>query len=216
MLYKIQSMKRTIIATALLLLAMSFSGCLYTLHPLFTAKDLSFDPRLTGSWKTANESDVITFERGTPASFSRLPEAVRQLADKAYTVTVKDGDGQVEQMYYAFLVNIGGNHYLDYFPAETPWQQLYDSFYRQHFTPLHSIYRVQFNGDRSFDASQFDNNYLEGLISKKQIRIRHEERTDGTTLITASTGELQQYVLKYGNVPQAYENTSTYQKIATK
>lgn len=216
MLYKIQSMKRTIIVTALLLFAMSFSGCLYTLHPLFTAKDLTFDPRLTGSWKTTNESNIITFERGTPASFSKLPGAVRQLADKAYAVTVKNRDGQVEQMYYAFLLNIGGNQYLDYFPAETPRQQLYDSFYRQHFTPLHSIYKIRFNGGRSFDVSQFDNDYLQGLINKKQIRIRHEERFDGSTLITASTEELQQYVLKYGNVPQAYENASTYEKIATK
>lgn len=205
-------MKRTIIVTTLLLFALGFSGCLYTLHPLFTAKDLSFDPRLAGSWKI-DEDNTAVFERGTSASFSKLPSAIRQLADKAYTVTVKNKEGAVVQAYYAFLLHIGGNLYLDYFPAETSWQQAYDSFYRQHFTPLHSIYKVRFNGDRSFDASQFDTDYLQGLINKKQIRIHHETRFDGATLITASTEELQQYVLKYGDVPQAYESASTYEKI---
>ena len=206
-------MKRTIIVTALLLCTMTFSSCLFTLHPLFTAKDLTFDPRLAGSWKIDKEGSIATFERGTPATFSKLPEAIQQLAHKAYSVTVRNNEGVTEQMYYAFLLRIGANLYLDYFPAETPRQQLYDSFYKQHFTPLHSMYKVRFNSDHSFDVCQFDKDYLDGLINKKQVRIHHETRYDGATLVTASTEELQQYVLKYGDVPQAYESAATYERL---
>jgi hypothetical protein len=63
------------------------------------------------------------------------------------------------------------------------------------------------------EIGQLKEEYLKNLIHKKQIRIPHEVRYDGSFLITASTEELQQYVMKYGNVPEAYENLTTYSKI---
>jgi hypothetical protein len=36
------------------------SGCLSTLHPIFTEKDLAYDPKLIGTWKTDNRQVTIT------------------------------------------------------------------------------------------------------------------------------------------------------------
>jgi hypothetical protein len=80
---------------------------------------------------------------------------------------------------------------------------------------MHSFYRIRFHNDRSFETSQFNEDFLKRLIDKKQIRIKYEVRFDGNYVITAPTEELQQYVLKYGDEPEAYykESSATYKKI---
>ena len=189
-----------------------FNGCLSALHPLFTEKDIVFDPRLVGIWRVGDK-DTAIFQKGSTETFRELPEELQHLAGKAYLLTIKDAEEELK--YYAFLSRIGKELYLDYYPAETLRQHQYDGFYKQHLTRLHSFYKVQFNNSESFKISQFDEKYLRDLINNKQIRIRHEVRFDGSYVITAPTEELQQYVLKYGSTPEAYikEDIDTYIRI---
>jgi hypothetical protein len=80
---------------------------------------------------------------------------------------------------------------------------------------MHSIYRIEFKNNNSFNVQRLDGGYLEKLIKNKQIRIRHEVMEDGGILITAPTEELQQYLIKYSDVPEAYnnDNNDNYTKI---
>jgi hypothetical protein len=206
-------MKKHLIIVAILVLITAVSGCLSTLHPLFTDKDLVFDARLLGAWKTGNGDEAIVFEKGNPQLFSELPEALQKISGNAYLVT-KQKDGQVKR-YHAFLCRIGKELYLDYFPAETERQKKYDEFYKSHFIKMHSFYRVRFKDNNSFEIGQFDEQYLRDLIDKKQVRIQYEVRLDGSYLITAPTEELQQYVTKYGDDEAAYNSSTktTYNKI---
>ena len=118
-------------------------------------------------------------------------------------------------LYYAFLVKLGKYYYLDYYPAGLKENQSADDFFTAHYIPMHSIYRIKFNGDLSFDLQQLDGGYLENLIKNKKIRLRHEVTEDGSYVITAPTEELQQYLVKYSDVPEAYgkDNNETYNKI---
>jgi hypothetical protein len=206
-------MQKHFIIVAIIIMITALSGCLSTLHPLFTEKELVYDPRLLGSWRTGDGDDTAVFEKGTPASFAQLPEPLRKLAGKAYIVTFKDGEERLK--YFAFLTKLGKELYLDYYPCEDEIQLQYDNFYKQHFAKMHSFYRVRFTNDRAFEISEFDEGFLEQLIKNKQIRIRHEIRFDGNYVITAPTEELQQYVLKYSDVPEAYysDNNATYTKL---
>lgn len=206
-------MKHYILTAVAFVLITAMSGCLSTLHPLFTEKDLAYDARLLGTWQDAKDQDTVVFERGTAASFAQLPETLRRLAQQAYVVTIKDGEEAVK--YYAFLTKLGKEFYLDYYPCEDAQQLQYDNFYKQHLIKLHSFYRIRFKGDRSFETSQFSDSFLQQLIENKKIRIRHEIAFDGNYVITAPTEELQQYVLKYSDVPEAYykDNNSTFTKL---
>ena len=201
-------------ATILVAIVM-LSGCLSALHPLFTEQDLEFDPKLVGSWRVGTENDIFTFERGTPESFGNLPESLQQLAGKAYVLTVTNGKGGEETAkYYAFLARIGKHLYLDYYPTETKTRKGYPEFYKKNFIPMHSFYRLQPGKDsNTIIIGQFSDSYLRKLINKKQIRIRHEVRFDGDYVITAPTEELQQYVLKYSDVDEAYHDNKTYTRI---
>lgn len=204
--------KQILIVAIVITLITALSGCLSALHPLFTEKDLAYDTRLLGSWRAGDGNDTAIIERGTAASFAQLAPPLRKLANKAYIVTYRDGKQEVK--YYAFLTKLGKELYLDYYPCEDAHQQQYDGFYKQHLVKMHSFYRVRFNDDRSFEISQFGEGFLEELIKSKQIRIRHEIRFDGSYVITAPTEELQQYVIKYSDVPEAYykDNNAIYTK----
>lgn len=208
-------MKKQFIIVALIVLVTTLTGCLSTLHPLFTEKDLIFDPRLIGTWGSGDE-ESFQFEQGTAASFHQLPEHLRGLAGKAYIVTYKDEDDPEEILkFYAFLTRLGNELYLDYYPFASNYQMDYNPFYMQHLVRMHSFYRIRFLNDKSFEIGQFNDSFLKGLIDNKQIRIKHEVRYDGSYVITAPTEDLQQYVLKYGGVPEAYqqESISTYTKL---
>jgi len=207
-------MKKLMIATILVAVVV-LSGCLSALHPLFTEKDLVFDPNLVGAWRVGSDEDVYTFERGTPQSFGNLPEGLQRLSGKGYLLTIEGKNaGEEKAKYYAFLARIGKHLYLDYFPTETATQKGLADFYKQGFLPMHTFYRLTpgSNSD-TMTIGQFAEGYLRNLIDKKQIRIRHEVRVDGTYVITAPTEELQQYVVKYGDVDAAYEDSKTYTRI---
>lgn len=206
-------MKKIFTITAILVVIASLTGCLSTLQPLFTEKDLVYDPQLTGSWKDSKGDATLTFERGSAAGFHDLPAPLQQLADKAYLLTVTDK--KEEFRYYAFLVKLGHEYYLDYYPADNRWQQGYDASYKQQLIKMHSLYRIRFNTNQSVEISQFDDKYLKELIDKNKIRIKHEKYFDGSYIITASTEDIQQYVLKYGDVSDAYykDGINTYNKI---
>lgn len=207
-------MKKLLTVTFLVAIV-TLSGCLSALHPLFTEKDLEFDPKLFGSWRVGTEDEVYTFQQGTPESFGDLPEGLQRLAGKAYLLTITSrATGEETGKYYAFLARIGKHLYLDYYPAQTKELKGYAAFFTMNFVKMHSFYRLQPGNDtNTMVIGQFADSYLRKLIDKKQIRIRHEIRTDGTYFITAPTEELQQYVLKYSDVDEAYQDNKTYTRI---
>jgi hypothetical protein len=215
-------MKKLLLLTGMITLILSMSGCLSTLYPLFTEKDLVYDARLIGEWKEKADDGSMVIEKASLQDLAKLP-ALQQLVDKAYIISLKSKEADVnstrskdqliEQKFIAFLTRLGTDLYLDFFPTPTDRQQQYDGFYITHFISMHSFYRVQVHNDRSIEISQLKEEYLKNLIQQKRVRIKHEVYIDGSYIITAPTEELQQYVLKYGSVPEAYDGNTVYTKI---
>jgi hypothetical protein len=93
-------------------------------------------------------------------------------------------------------------------------QREYDDFYKEQYVKMHSFYKVEFHNGNAMTISEFDDSFLKTRIDNRQIKMKHEVRSDGTIFINASTDELQQYVLKYGNTPEAYSSKDdAYNKI---
>ncbi|MCW3116184.1 MAG: hypothetical protein JWM28_266 [Chitinophagaceae bacterium] len=208
-------MKKIIAATLLLPLLLLLNGCLTTLHPIFTVKDLVGDGRLAGSWKKTNDGSITTYRKAAKEHLKQFSETLQQNADRVYEVTVKSGNDNPESVYFAFLVKLGKYYYLDYYPAGGKKRETADAFFKAHFIPMHGIYRIDFSSAGSFEIKQLDAGYLEKLIKNKQIRIQHAKLDDGGYFITAPTEQLQQYLIKYSDVPEAYgnNNPSFYTKI---
>ncbi len=204
-------MKKIVLTTAFALLLIFLSSCLTTLHPIFTEKDLAYDPKLIGTWNTENEGKkgkVIINNLATENSVE-LPGNISAIKQQGYFIIDQDENGKVSDQYIAFLARIGKHLYFDYYPAEKKEDRKLDEFFGIHFVRMHTSYRVEILKNGSFELSQLDGSYVKSLIDEKKIRISHETDADDNTVITASTKELQQYLLKYGDEPSAYRSEKT-------
>ena len=204
-------MKKIALTTAFALLLIFLSGCLTTIHPIFTEKDLAYDSKLIGAWDTENEGKkgkVIISNLATENSLE-LPGNISAIKQQGYFIIYKDENGKTSDQYIAFLARIGKHLYFDYYPADKKEDRKLDEFFEVHFVRMHTSYRVEILKDGGFELSQLDGSYVKSLIDEKKIRISHETDAEGDITITASTKELQQYLLKYGDEPSAYESAKT-------
>jgi len=191
-------MKKVSIILGFTFLLFFLSSCLHTLYPIFTEKDIVFKPELLGKWN--NNKDVVQITSLAKESGIELPGKISAIKDKGYLIS---GDGE---KYIVFLARIGKHLYFDYYPLRSEVQQNADEFYMQHMIKRHLSYRVDIINKDRFELSLLAGDFLENLIKQKKIRIRHEIDRDGSIIITAPTEELQQYILKYGDDPGAYES----------
>jgi hypothetical protein len=204
-------MKKIALTTAFALVLIFLSSCLTTLHPIFTEKDLAYDPKLIGTWETdstGNKRRAVITNLSTESSID-LPENISSIKQKGYLISYQREDGETTEQYIAFLARIGKHLYFDYYPADKKEDRKLDEFFGVHFVKMHTSYRVDISKGGSFELTQLDEGYVRKLIDEKKIRISHEIDADNNTVITASTKELQQYLLKYGDEPSAYRSEKT-------
>jgi len=208
-------MKKILVLAILFSALLCLMGCLTTLHPIFTSKDLVTDSRLIGDWEKLKDKTKITYRQPTAGEVNNLSPALQGEKSKIYMLDEKDEQGRITSTSYAFLVKLGKYYYMDYYPAGENERLSADHFFAAHYTPMHSIFRIQFKDNYSFEIQRLDGGYLEKLIKNKQIRVKHEVMEDGGIFITAPTEELQRYLIKYADVPEAYsnDNTDNYSKI---
>ena len=207
---------KKIYSIAAIALLLGLTGCLSTVYPIFTEKDVVFDPKIIGKWRNESKSEggFVEITKATSADISDYP-GLKKMQGKIYLIKYSNNEG-VYDTYLGFLVKLGGKFYMDYFPAETPEIKKYDGFYRSHFIKMHTCFLIRFLKDNNtFELKQFSEDFLKNLIDNKKIHIRHEVNEAGSFIVTAPTEELQQYILKYSDVPEAYyqDNTSTYTRL---
>jgi len=170
-----------------------------------------YEPKLLGTWKTENQgkqgsATITNLASNTSIEF---PGKVSSIKQKGYFISYRDEDGNISEQYIAFLARIGKHLYFDYYPADKEDEKKADEFFLAHFIKMHTSYRVNISKDDSFELSQLDESYVTKLIEEKKIRISHETDPDDNIVITASTSELQQYLIKYGDEPSAYRSEKT-------
>ena len=204
-------MKKVSIILSFAFLLIFFSSCLTTLHPIFTEKDLAYDPKLIGTWnieREGNKETVIISSLATENSLE-LPGNISDIKEKGYLISYQHEHSENPERYVAFLARIGKYLYLDYYPAYKKEDQKIDEIFGAHYVKMHTSYRVEILNDGSFELSQLDGSYVESLIDQKKIRINHEMGVYDNIVITASTSELQKYLIKYSDEPEAYESKKT-------
>ena len=204
-------MKKITLTTAFALLLIFLSGCLTTLHPIFTEKDLAYEPKLIGIWNAERDGnkEKVTISNLATENSIELPGNISDIKQKGYLISYQREDGEITERYIAFLARIGMHLYFDYYPADKKEDRKIDEFFEVHFVKMHTSYRVEILKDGSYELSQLDEGFVTKLIDEKKIRISYETSADDNKVITASTKELQQYLLKYGDEPSAYRSDKT-------
>jgi hypothetical protein len=168
-------------------LVLVVAACVPSLHPLYTDKDLSFEPALLGEWVEAKPDSKSTL------TFSKL-------ADKEYKLVSSEGPDK-QSIFIAHLVKLGDKLFLDVKPdpasepdcSGLPWHMF---FYVSQIEPTLRMW-------------DFNDKWLEKLLKKNPSLLRHEV-VDGDLVLTASTKQLQSFLLRHVNTKGAFADPVDY------
>ena len=174
------------------LLAVLLGGCLpvISLHPLFTKENLVFEEKLLGTWVDDPNSPEVTWE------FERIAEP-----EKAYKLIFSDDKGK-KGLFVTHLVKLENRLFLDVYPAELPWEQEdpnnlkwpYNTFF---LIPAHTFIKVS-SIEPQLKMRLTIGDEMEKLLKEDPNAVKHTSLEDRLVL-TASTKELQAFVLKYAD-----------------
>lgn len=159
-----------------LTVAIALAGCVRSLHPLYTDRDLIFDPDLVGCWSEEGAAEAWEFSKEDADS---------------YRLVLTDGRGK-SGTFCAHLLRIDGKTFLDLFPADRESDQ--SDFYNFHLLPVHTFLYVK-QLKPTLQMSFPDPDWLEKLLKEDPNAIRHEV-VQSQVILTASTEELQEFWLK--------------------
>ncbi len=163
-------------------IALLISGCLQpSLHPLFTEKDLVFDPGLIGAWVGENEKETWILQKAGDHTYDLFYEGERDSAK-----------------YEVHLVRLGKFEFLDIYP------QVPEMCDHALLIPAHMFSIIRRDGDTLRNA-MLNPDWLEDMIARKKLKIAHE-RLDDRIVLTASTKELQKFILKYAEDMNAFRD----------
>lgn len=179
------------------LLAALLGGCMpvMSLHPLYNEKDVVFEERLLGKWVDDPNSPETTWE------FNRIEDP-----NNAYSLVFSDDEGK-KGSFIAHMVKLQSVRtpkenrlFLDVYPSELPWEMEdpnklelpYNSFF---LIPAHTFIKIDFSGPQ-LKMWLTDDEEMEKLLKEEPDAVKHTFVED-RLLLTASTKELQDFVLKY-------------------
>jgi hypothetical protein len=194
-------MKSKILLIGLIFL-LCLPGCLVkSLRPFYTDEDVVFFKSLTGKWI---DQDSTLWEIEQWGNFSGLFKP--DTPDSSYRITMTDNKGK--GIFHAHLFCLKNKFFIDFFPKETDSD---NELLGMHMVPSHSVARVLFQGDK-IQIRWYNEEWLSDLFKQNRIRLSHVEIpyeasvNDETSqiILTASTTELQKFLLKYGDDPQAF------------
>lgn len=186
-------MKKVIVF--LVLIIFLAQSCIFSLHPLYTKETITYDSKIEGKW---SDGDVDSNDGPITWEFKRKQQGYELIRYSEDVDTLS---------YEATLVKLGDYLFLD-LKKELEDDSMDDiSFY----LPTHNFAKVLFK-ENKLELVFFDDAYLEKLFKQRKIRLKHEV-VDDTIVLTASSEELQKFIVKYANDPKAFMDGYVLNKI---
>lgn len=205
-------MKKTIVLLGVILVLL-LQGCVVkSLHPFYHAKDVVFRNELINSWV---DSDGGKW-------------SIRQskLNPKTYEMHWLH-NGERDVVFAAHLFKLGEDLYLDFYPEED--NQMPDDFamFTMHLLPVHSVAKVHVLNNEQVIIKWFNEDWMNSLFEQNRIKISHEALVENSVeaddpkikdaaksvetqyVLTASTDELQKFLIKYGNEDKNFDDENT-------
>ena len=181
--------KQALIATILFILFLS--GCIPSIHSLYTDDDIEFRKELLGDW--------IDSDKNTWSFTSDNQE--NYILEYAEGNFLSEEDKLVKGYFITHLVKLDDYYFLDLYPDDNDQLEM-PSLLINTLLPVHIFAKVEF-GQSEMVVKFFNPDRMKELLEEGRIRINHEE-TDELFVLTASTRELQRFVLKYAEDEEAF------------
>jgi hypothetical protein len=172
--------------------AFLLAGCLVTsVYPFYTAKDVTFEPALTGNWTNS-----------TDAQERWQFEAVNT---NCYRATYSNQDST--NVMQATLFKLHNNVFLDLITEE-----MKDDVQPPPI-PSHFLFRVN-QIKPSLKMAPMDYDWLAKLLDADPKALRHhligdpKDKDEQRLVLTADTADLQQFIIKHLNTSEAWKDDS--------
>jgi hypothetical protein len=198
---------RNFVLTGLMVLLMS--GCFVkSLHPFYSENEIIYKKELVGDW-TGADSSAWKIEQGKKSTGMFKPDR----PDSSYLITYTDNKGTA--VFKVRLFKLGAHLFLDFYPEEV---ESSNDLMASHLVPMHTVARVDLSANRLI-IRWYNEEWLIGLFRQNKIRIAHEkiplesgkmDDNDFQVILTASTEDLQKFMLKYSDDPDALKNDYTF------
>jgi hypothetical protein len=195
------------------LLAALLGGCVpvFSLHPLYTEKEVVFKQELVGVWADPNEPNN-TWE------LKRNDES-----KDAYQLIVVLDDAK--GLFDAHLVNLKDQLFLDVFPAQKGLEQTMEGLKEKakdpnstvwplnffSLVPVHTFIKVDLT-ESTLTMRLTDDDLMEKLLEQDPNAVKHVVIQEARIVLTASTKELQAFVLKYAEGDKLFEKPTLFKK----
>jgi len=189
--------------TAIIAVAMAaiLIGCVPSLHPLYTGSDLVFDEGLVGDWIEEGEDEIWTFEKGGGGYYLTITEVEDddedQDVDEDDDAEIDDDDAHKADddevlEFRAFLFELDGRRFIDFYADPGEWSE---SAYSDLMLPMHWFGAIEIEDDH-FDIAVMDGGKLSSMVEAGTDAPSYVEM-DNYLLLTAPTGDLQEFVLDH-------------------
>ena len=187
-------MRRGLMIAGALALAV-MAGCIVnSLNPLFEEADRVFNPKLVGEWKPEEgQKDSWTFQ-GTN--------------NKSYELTVREKGKTFK--FGAALGTIGDAWFLDIIPVEDV-----ETFSEMHMAPTHSFMKAKLDGDR-LELRLLSHDWFKKELKAGRIKLPCVVRENDRIILTASTKELQAFMLKHADNAKAFPDAGVLLRVPEK
>ena len=179
------------------ILAALLGGCVpvMSLRPLYTKENVVFDKKLLGTWVDDPNDPEITWQ------FKSTDEP-----KNAYKLIFTGEDG-MKGSFVAHLVKLQDRLVLDVYPSELPWdpedpnnmEWPYNTLF---LIPAHTFVKIDSVGPKLKMRLMLETQ-LKKLLEEDPDAIEHVAVEDKLVL-TASTKELQAFVLKYADSDEVF------------
>ncbi|OMP78705.1 hypothetical protein [[Flexibacter] sp. ATCC 35208] len=179
-----------------------FQGCIASLHPLYTDKDLVFDKRLLGTWHTSDRNESWTLENLMEKELAPYKDPKERkeketfksvfINKNSYALTYIQNGEKAEFLFN--LVKLGTHYFVDLYPGELHEK---NELLKNHYLPVHSYAKIQIDNN-GFELNYLNTDLIYKLLNENKIRIKHES-LEFENVITASTDELQKFVVKFAD-----------------
>jgi hypothetical protein len=167
-------MKKDIYFTLILMLILT--GCVPSLHQLWTDKRLVYDEAINGKYQ---ESDTVWEFVGNPER-------------KSYGLTIYEKDNQISKLT-AHLVDVNGQRFLDLYPSDEAEIEGGD-WLKFHLVPAHLFLRVE-QTEPALALAAMNPNAVDKLLAETPGLIKHERIKDDRVILTDSPEKLQQFLI---------------------
>ncbi len=194
---------KTKIYVVIAVLAVILNGCfIKSLHPFYLEKDVVFRSKLIGNWLDQDSSVWSIVQLLKSKGFLK-----GDTVDNSYLITYDDNEGNITY-YDVHLFQLGNKKYLDFFPLME--EILDDNLAYNSIIPSHSLAQLIIKNDDHVKVEFFNEDWLHDLLEKNRVKIRHEKIHMGEDydpyILTASTEELQKFIIKYQDDPNLFKS----------